>query len=186
MQILQLPAITSSCHSRLCRTQLRAQLNSTDSEYYITTDGQSTSLSWNKAPVWGLRPHFYYCQTVAGLLMWGALPDERKGLLFTIAPGPRQRSHFWVLLPWDSWPYFTVSDLTELDCPSCLLYNFSVRTTSKTPFFYCCFRFLFRGNVFTEPLLRNGLLFIRLLHSNGCTRCLFVWLCQLLGNSIKW
>jgi hypothetical protein len=33
---------------------------------------QSASLSWNKASVWGLRPDFYYCQTVAGLLMWGA------------------------------------------------------------------------------------------------------------------
>jgi hypothetical protein len=28
------------------------------------------SLSWNKAPIWGLRPDFYYCQTVAGLLIW--------------------------------------------------------------------------------------------------------------------
>jgi hypothetical protein len=34
------------------------------------TDGQLASLSWNKAPMWGLRPDFY--QTVAGLLM-GAL-----------------------------------------------------------------------------------------------------------------
>jgi hypothetical protein len=39
------------------------------------TDGQSVSLSWNKAPIWGLRPNFYYCQTVAGLLMWDALSD---------------------------------------------------------------------------------------------------------------
>jgi hypothetical protein len=37
------------------------------------TDGQSASLSCNKAPIWGLRPGFYYCQTVAGLLMWGAV-----------------------------------------------------------------------------------------------------------------
>jgi hypothetical protein len=45
-------------------------------ESYVTTDGQPASLSWNKAPIWGLRPDFYYCQTVAGLLMWGALFDE--------------------------------------------------------------------------------------------------------------
>jgi hypothetical protein len=76
----------------------------------LTTDGQSASLSWNKAPVWGLRPDFYYCQTVAGLLMWSALSDERTGLSFTIAPGPRQRSHFWILVPWALWPYFTVSN----------------------------------------------------------------------------
>jgi hypothetical protein len=54
-------------------------------EPYITTDGQPTSLSWNKTPIWGLRPDFYYCQTVADLLMWGALSDERMGLPFTIA-----------------------------------------------------------------------------------------------------
>jgi hypothetical protein len=38
---------------------------------YVTTDGQSASLSWNKAPIWGLRPDLYYCQTVAGLLTRG-------------------------------------------------------------------------------------------------------------------
>jgi hypothetical protein len=37
---------------------------------------------WNKAPIWGLRPDLYYCQTVAGLLMWGALSDERTSLSF--------------------------------------------------------------------------------------------------------
>jgi hypothetical protein len=35
------------------------------SQSYVTTDGQSASLSWNKAPIWGLRPDFYYCQTVS-------------------------------------------------------------------------------------------------------------------------
>jgi hypothetical protein len=43
---------------------------------------QSDRLPWNKAPIWGLRPDLYYCQTVAGLLMWGALSDERTGLSF--------------------------------------------------------------------------------------------------------
>jgi hypothetical protein len=51
---------------------------------YITTDGQSASLSWCQAPVWGLWPNFYYCQTIAGLLMWSALSDERSGLSFTM------------------------------------------------------------------------------------------------------
>jgi hypothetical protein len=44
----------------------------------------------------GLTTRFYYCQTIAGLLMWGALSDERTGLPFTNAAGPRQRSHSWV------------------------------------------------------------------------------------------
>jgi hypothetical protein len=51
---------------------------------YVTTDGQSASLSWNKAPIWGLRLDLFYCQTIAGLLMWGALSDERTGLSFTM------------------------------------------------------------------------------------------------------
>jgi hypothetical protein len=42
---------------------------------YVTTDSQLASLSWNKAPIWGLRPDLYYCQTVTGLLM-------RTGLSF--------------------------------------------------------------------------------------------------------
>jgi hypothetical protein len=80
------------------------------SQSYVTTDGQSTNLSWNKAPIWGLRPDFYYCMRVAGLLMWSVLSDERTGLSFTIAAGPRQRSNFLVRVPWDSWPYFAVSN----------------------------------------------------------------------------
>jgi hypothetical protein len=39
-------------------------------------------LSWNKSPIWCLRPDLYYCQTVAGLLMWGALSDVRTVLSF--------------------------------------------------------------------------------------------------------
>jgi hypothetical protein len=76
----------------------------------VTTDGQP-SLSWNKAPFWGLRPDLYYCLTVAGLLIWGALFDERTGLSFTIAAGPCQRCLSRVRVSWDSRPYFTVSDL---------------------------------------------------------------------------
>jgi hypothetical protein len=81
-----------------------------ESESYVTTDGQSASLSWNKAPIWGLRPDFYYCKTVAGLLIWDALSDDRTGLSFTIAAGPRQRSHSRVRVPLDPRQYFTVSD----------------------------------------------------------------------------
>jgi hypothetical protein len=74
------------------------------------TDGQSASLSWNKTPIWGLRPDFYYCQTVADLLMWGALSEERTGLSFTTVAGLRQRSHSRVRVPWGSRPYFTILD----------------------------------------------------------------------------
>jgi hypothetical protein len=39
------------------------------------------------------------------------LSDESTCLSFVYAAGTRQRSLSWVLVPWDSWPYFTVSDL---------------------------------------------------------------------------
>jgi hypothetical protein len=69
---------------------------------YVTIDDQSASLSWNKAPIWGLRPDFYYRRTIVGLLKWGALSDERTGLSFTIAAGPGQCSHSRVRAPWES------------------------------------------------------------------------------------
>jgi hypothetical protein len=80
-----------------------------ESEPYVTTYGHKVT-SWNKAPIWRLRPDFYYCQTVAGLLIWGALSDERTGLSFTIVAGLHQCSHSRVRVFWDSKPYFTVSD----------------------------------------------------------------------------
>jgi hypothetical protein len=74
-------------------------LESSQSQSYVTTDGKSAGLSWNKAPIWGLWPDFYYWLTVAGLLIWGDLSDERAGLSFTIAAGPRQSSHFRIRVP---------------------------------------------------------------------------------------
>jgi hypothetical protein len=64
------------------RVTLRLAVYQSQSRSYVTTDGQSSSLSWNKAPTWGSRPYLPYCQRVAGLLMWGALSDERTGLSF--------------------------------------------------------------------------------------------------------
>jgi hypothetical protein len=63
-----------------------------------------------KAPKRLPRLDFCYCQTAAGLLIWGALSDERRNLSFTIATGPRQRSHSQVRFPCDLWSYITVSN----------------------------------------------------------------------------
>jgi hypothetical protein len=68
--------------SALICTQLR---KASQSQSYVTTDGQSASLSWNKTPIWGLRRDFYYCMTVAGLLMWGALCNKRTNLLLPMS-----------------------------------------------------------------------------------------------------
>jgi hypothetical protein len=62
--------------------QNSTELIQSQSQSFVTTDGQSASLSWNKTSIWGLRPDLYYCLTVSGLLMWGALSDERTGLSF--------------------------------------------------------------------------------------------------------
>jgi hypothetical protein len=59
----------------------------------------------------GAQDQIFVSQTVASLLMRGALSYERMGLSFTIYGGPRQRWHSRVRVPRDSWPYFTVSDL---------------------------------------------------------------------------
>jgi hypothetical protein len=93
---------------RLTRSSRRVESSRVES--YVTSDVQSASLSWNREHIWGLGPYFYYCQTFAGLLMWGAPSDERTGRSFTPAAGPRQRSHSPVRVPQGSWLCFTASD----------------------------------------------------------------------------
>jgi hypothetical protein len=43
---------------------------------------------------------FITARQLADLLMWGALSDKSTGLSFTIAAGPRQRSHSWIRVPY--------------------------------------------------------------------------------------
>jgi hypothetical protein len=73
----------------------------TESESYVTTDGQPASLSWNKAPIWSLRPDLYYLCDSCGIVL-----DERSGLSFVCAAGPCQRSLSRVRVPWDLRPYY--------------------------------------------------------------------------------
>jgi hypothetical protein len=104
---------TGTIPAELTWTALSSQSQS-QSQSYITTDGRSASLSWNKAPIWSLRPDFYYCQIIAGLLIWVALSDERTGLPFTIAAGPRQRSHSRV---WVAAGFVTIFYSLKLETP---------------------------------------------------------------------
>jgi hypothetical protein len=83
VEILQLHALRYYLHSVACRILFTDRLTQSQSQIHVTTDDQSASLSWNKAPIWGVRPDFHYCQTIAGLLIWGALSDERSGLSLT-------------------------------------------------------------------------------------------------------
>jgi hypothetical protein len=55
---------------------------------YITTGGQSSSLSWCQEPITNFFPSLFNCfYTVAGLLMWGALSDEKSALQFSVFLG---------------------------------------------------------------------------------------------------
>jgi hypothetical protein len=78
-------------------------LNSSQSQSHIATDGHSvTKSSW---------PDICYCLIITVLFFWGVLSDERTGLSFVYAAGSFQPSLYLVRVPWDSWPYFPVSDL---------------------------------------------------------------------------
>jgi hypothetical protein len=52
-----------------------------------------------KHPFGAYEQIFITCVTVTVLFLWGALSDERTGLSFAIATGPRQSNHFWVRVP---------------------------------------------------------------------------------------
>jgi hypothetical protein len=58
----------------------------------------------------GLKSRFLFLSDSCGFVEGGTISDERMGLSFTIAAGPRQRSHSRVRVPRDSRPHFTVSN----------------------------------------------------------------------------
>jgi hypothetical protein len=88
-----------------------SELNHSQSKSYVTTDGLSASLSWNKAPLWGLRPDIYYCLTDTVLFfvevnldpthrsvveeLCEALPCSRQLALGMAPVGPTQCETRW-------------------------------------------------------------------------------------------
>jgi hypothetical protein len=58
----------------------------------------------------GLTTRFLLLSDSCRFVDMGHLSDKRMGLPLTIAADLHQRSHSWFRVPWDSWPYFTVSD----------------------------------------------------------------------------
>jgi hypothetical protein len=91
--------------------ELKGKDFSRQRQSYIRNDGQSASLSWCQSPIWGPWSDSYQREAVLGLLMWGAIPDERTGLQFTNAAEASQHSHSLFRIQQVSWPYFTVWDL---------------------------------------------------------------------------
>jgi hypothetical protein len=68
--LVQVTAPTPHTTGRLrAVSQNMTELPDYNSVSYVTTDSQSASLSWCQAPISGLSSDFYYCQTVACLLM---------------------------------------------------------------------------------------------------------------------
>jgi hypothetical protein len=57
-------------------------LSESESESYITTDSQSASLSWNKAPIWGVRPHIYLSLTITALFLW--MSSQTRGRVWLL------------------------------------------------------------------------------------------------------
>jgi hypothetical protein len=78
---------------------------------YITTDGQSASLSWYQTPFWGLWPDFLILSDTYWFVDMGRPLWRVDGSVFYNWCCLRQRSHSQVRVPRGSWPPFTVSDL---------------------------------------------------------------------------
>jgi hypothetical protein len=81
MEILQLQCSRPYCLANISQLNYSATsselplqnstLKSSQSQSYITTDGQPASLSWNKAPIWGLRPDLDHCLDSCGFVGLG-------------------------------------------------------------------------------------------------------------------
>jgi hypothetical protein len=71
----------------------------------------SQAISLGVEPHLGLMTRYLLLFESYGLVFWGILSDERKGLFLVYAASPRQLSLSRIRVPWASWPYFIVSDL---------------------------------------------------------------------------
>jgi hypothetical protein len=68
--------ICADCRAALSRCSyndicISVEHDLTKNESYVTTDGQPASLSWYKAPIWGLRQDLYYLYDSYGLVLVG-------------------------------------------------------------------------------------------------------------------
>jgi hypothetical protein len=77
-------------------------------KFYVTTDGQPASMSWNKAPIWGLWPDLYYFCDSYGLVLVGRPLWREDGSVFYMCcwPLPAQsffgtRDHILLSQIWD-------------------------------------------------------------------------------------
>jgi hypothetical protein len=139
-------------------TALHSLTRQSESESYITTNSQSASLSGNKAPIWGLRPDLCFCQAVAGLLVWGALPRGR------VWPSPAQSFSspssvglvtIFYCLRFKTSLFVALYDSQQNTFGRVISLRADLQKTLPASLFYCCV---------TSPCTRN----LCALHSNGC------------------
>jgi hypothetical protein len=64
--------------------------------------------------------------------------SREDGLSFTIAAGPRQRSHSRVRVPWDSRPYFTVETSLFVSSYDSQGFGEGTHTNTKDSLNFCC------------------------------------------------
>jgi hypothetical protein len=135
-----------------------------ESESYVTTDGQSASLSWNKAPIWGLRPDLYYYQTVAVFYVGRSLWQEDGSVVYNCCwpspalsfSGSRPVGYLSFASRYIDWD--RISRKTRITCQEYVLIGplpstghdeDRIESTYFSSSFYCCVR-VFRS------LPRNG------------------------------
>jgi hypothetical protein len=94
----------------------------------------SQSVSLGVEHYLGFMTRYLLLSDSYGLVLWDALSDERTVLSFVYAAGPRQRIHSRVRVPWDSWPYLAVSDLSlpSLSLPATRRFTVEVLHSAST------------------------------------------------------
>jgi hypothetical protein len=107
------PNWISLCHSRRLSLHNLTPIKSKSKLYY---DWQSVSQSilvsgTQLVPMTNSSSLSNFLYIVVDLLLWDALSDERIGMWFTVATGSYQCTLSHVQLLWDTWQYFTVSNI---------------------------------------------------------------------------
>jgi hypothetical protein len=73
--------IVTSCSPVDCYKRFEGicSQSQSQSQSYVTTDGQSASLSWCQAPIWRIKAIFFFCLTISGLWVEGELSEPMSG-----------------------------------------------------------------------------------------------------------
>jgi hypothetical protein len=111
VEILQLHALKFSLNGGCLPTELSSDWVRVRVRFASRLAIYRQSVIFAKSPLRLTAQQFYF--TTKHFRLWSLcniLSDERMGLSFTTAAGPRPRNHSLVIVPRDSLPHFTVSD----------------------------------------------------------------------------